>query len=75
MTTITQFQYDRLCGIKNQASILWKQLAALEEEAYQITGEEDKTGYTSDLILQTDMTPKWLLEILRIEVKDTQPPL
>jgi len=69
--TITSDQYAQLEAIKHEAKFLWAQLARLEKEAYEITDEEDVTGYTSDLILQTDMTPKWLLETLGIEVKDT----
>lgn len=69
--TITSDQYAQLEAIKHEVKFLWGHLADLERQAYEITGEEDTTGYTSDLILQTDMTPKWLLETLGIEVKDT----
>lgn len=69
MKTITKQQFERLQIIQIQCKLLWAQIARLEDEAYMITGEEDKQGFTSDLILQSDMTPEWLLKTLKIQIE------
>ena len=70
MTTITQVQYDRLHQIALEARELWHDLRTLEFQAYEITNEEDQTGYTSDLVLQSDVDIDVVLKYLGITVEE-----
>ncbi len=71
--TITFDQRARLDQLTLEAQDLWSDLRALEAEAYAITGEEDKSGYTSDLVLQSDVDIDRVLELLGIEVEEPKP--
>ncbi len=70
---ITVEQRERLYLITQFARQHWRELRELEEAAYRITQEEDKTGYTSDLVLQSDVDIDVVLKMLEITVEETKP--
>ena len=43
----------------------------LEEEAYQITGEQDPCGHTTDLLYQGDCSVEDLVKRLELKVEET----
>ncbi len=71
--TITPDQRAELDAVAWQSQELWKELRKLEARAYEITQEADKKGYTSDLVLQSDVDVSLVLEYLGITVKDPSP--
>lgn len=72
MITITFDQRVELDDITDLARDLWDDLRKLEARAYEITQEEDKSGYTSDLVLQSDVDVERVLELLEITVEEPQ---
>lgn len=68
--TITPSQRARLEQIVLEGRDAWAELKRLELEAYAITGEEDKTGFTSDLLLNSKVDLNVVLEELGITVED-----
>lgn len=71
--TITQPQLARLEWIAQRSAVLWNEMRDMERQAYEITKEEDLNGYTSDLIWQSDAKVATLLEVLNIEVEESNP--
>jgi len=63
-------QLLRLEAIRCAARTLFEQIEDLEEEAYQITGEEDPCGHTTDLLYQSNMSVEELAERLNAEVEN-----
>lgn len=68
--TITSTERARLEGIVSRARGCWAELRVLEAQAYQITKEPDTKGYTSDLVLQSDVDVGVVLDYLGITVED-----
>ena len=66
---ITPTQLLRLEAIRVAARTLFEQIEDLEEEAYQITGEEDPCGHTTDLLYQSNMSVEELVERLGLEIE------
>ena len=62
-------QLLRLEEIRRTARVLFEQIEDLEEEAYQITGEEDPCGHTTDLLYQSNMSVEELVERLGLEIE------
>lgn len=65
MTPLTEPQLLRLESIRVEARSLFEKIEDLEEEAYQITGEQDPCGHTTDLLYQSGMSVEDLIERLR----------
>lgn len=66
--SITQDQFKRLQQIMLEAKDAWDELRKLETEAYEITLEEDRKGFTSDLVLHSEAKLEHILKELDIEV-------
>lgn len=71
--TITPTQLARLKEISTMSQRHWADMRRLEEAAYAITKEDDKNGYTSDLIWQSDASVERILEALGITVEEVKP--
>lgn len=71
--TITPSQFARLNQIVLEGQDAWAELRALELEAYAITGEDDKCGFTSDLLLNSKVDLNVILEELGITVEEAKP--
>lgn len=69
-TEMTPTQLLRLEEIRRTARTLFDQIEDLEEEAYQITGEQDPCGHTTDLLYQSNMSVEELVERLNAEVSN-----
>lgn len=63
-------QLLRLEEIRRTARVLFEQIEDLEEEAYQITGEQDPCGHTTDLLYQSNISVEELVERLNAEVSN-----
>ncbi len=70
---ISSLEYQTLREISLEARDLWTELRTLEERAYAITQEADKTGYTSDLVLQSDVDIDNILQLLEITIEEAKP--
>lgn len=71
--TITTAQLARLEWINERSCAVWKELKAMEREAYSITQEDDINGYTSDLIWQSDASVEQILELVGVSVEEAKP--
>ncbi len=69
--TITPSQFARLQQIILEGRDCWAELRALELEAYAITQEDDKCGFTSDLLLDSRVDLGVVLRELGITVEET----
>jgi len=67
---INPTQLLRLEEIRRTVHVLFEQIEDLEDEAYQITGEEDPCGHTTDLLYQSDMSVEELVKRLNAEVSN-----
>lgn len=72
MITLTDAQLLRLEAIRQEARVHFAAIEALEEQAYKITGEIDRSGHTTDLLYQSTMTVEELAERLK-GGRDSQP--
>lgn len=66
--SITQDQFRQLQAIAAKAKLLWEDLIKLETEAYEITLEEDRKGFTSDIVLHSKVNLENVLRELDIQV-------
>ena len=66
---ITQSQLLRLEAIRREAFVHHEAIEDLEEEAYQITGELDPCGHTTDLLYQSECSVEELIKRLELEVE------
>ncbi len=67
---ITPTQLLRLEAIRREAQTLFARIEDLEEEAYQITGEQDPCGHTTDLLYQGDCSVEDLIKRLELKVEE-----